>query len=137
MTNMRLVWVQHWSYLPVVVEDIDPGNGQQDRVNTTAGQRSTDHKNPRGRSGRACKCFQRLGFSQSFLFHFSPPQLMTGLLYSKITVWQRPIRSPVGRLLATTPSCRWPCTQHVWTKSKCAGSGQSATFQLLRPVRYG
>ncbi|KAL9612883.1 MAG: hypothetical protein Q9167_002567 [Letrouitia subvulpina] len=41
---MRLVWVQHWSYLPVIVEDIDPNNAPPGGIDPSLGRPTADPK---------------------------------------------------------------------------------------------
>ncbi|KAI4211413.1 MAG: hypothetical protein LQ351_005839 [Letrouitia transgressa] len=41
---MRLVWVQHWSYLPVIVEDIDPNNVPPGGIDPSLGRPAADPK---------------------------------------------------------------------------------------------
>lgn len=40
---MPVVWVQHWSYLPVIVEDIDLSDGRQDDARRPSTQLPTDN----------------------------------------------------------------------------------------------
>ncbi len=42
MTNMQVVWVQHWSYLPVIVEDIDMNDARQNGMRLPPTQQHTD-----------------------------------------------------------------------------------------------
>lgn len=56
---MPIVWVQHWSYLPVIVEDIDMGDGRQTGARLPSTQLPTNHPySSDGKDGSiaACMC---------------------------------------------------------------------------------
>ena len=68
---MRLVWVQQWSYLPVIVEDIDMNSGHHNRERLPSTQLSIDnrlHSSDRGDSVATCMC---PGITPPFLADFA------------------------------------------------------------------
>ncbi|KAI4131438.1 MAG: hypothetical protein LQ341_006363 [Variospora aurantia] len=71
---MPIVWVQHWSYLPVIVEDIDMGDGRQTGARLPSTQLPTNH--PYSSDGKDAGTYNNLAPSTFTTQGFGPQTLL-------------------------------------------------------------